>query len=164
MWTLWEDLAELLADKRMPAELDRHVAPLASAWAPWPALEVALARADFELLDPGSAAERLQRALEVEPYDLDLQVMRGWALLLAGRSAEAVGQLRAANELQPGRPDVQRVLAMAMVHAGMPEGLASIEGLVLDNPEDEELKAYLQPGPPPPLPLGWRPAPGGHAH
>ncbi|MBA2556482.1 MAG: tetratricopeptide repeat protein, partial [Chloroflexi bacterium] len=78
--------------------------------------------------------------------------------LQAGRPEEAVVALERALDQAPGAGALERRLGMALVHAGDPVGKEILRNLALQAPEDEELRAYLEEGPPPPVPLGYFPA------
>jgi hypothetical protein len=54
----------LLVEKREIEFVDQYVRPIAESWAPWWQLEVALARAELEGLDPEAAAQHYLRALQ----------------------------------------------------------------------------------------------------
>lgn len=158
---LWHGIAALLIEKREIELAYANLGPLAEAFAPWTELERALAAADLEMLDPGSAAERLLVVIAAQPYDLNLRADCADALAEAGRPTDAAEQCRAALKIQPGRRDFERRLAVALLMAGDPEGAILIEDLLLDDPDDHDLEAYLEPGPYEPLPREER---GGDRH
>jgi hypothetical protein len=148
---LWEFLAKVLAQKREIDLIDTFIEPVAKARFPWPALERALAKADWEALDYAAAAGRLERVIAASPYDVQLHRWRAEALLLAERPAEAAAELQSALAIQPARPDLERELAVALARARDPTAHQRIEALLAANPADEELRSYLGPGPFPPL-------------
>ncbi len=164
---LWNDLAAVLSDKREIELVQEHVAPLAARWRPWWQLELCVARADLEALDPGGACERLLRVVAEQPLDLRLRILCADALSMAGRPAQAAEQLHEVDRIQPGRRDVRRRLAMALARAGEPQAAALIEELLAEDPGDEELRAFLGPGPFPPVEVRYVPfedQPGADRH
>jgi hypothetical protein len=156
---LWNALAWLLVEKREIERIQADLGPLAERWAPWWQLDLALARADMESLDPGGAAEHLLRAVAQQPLDLQLRQACAEALSMAGRPAEAVEQLRAIDAVQPGRRDVRRLMAMELARAGDPEAEALLEELLAADPTDDELRAFQGPGPFPPPQVRFQPHP-----
>jgi hypothetical protein len=46
---------------------------------------------------------------------------------------------------------------MAACRAGDPLGRRLAQQLLIEDPADEEIGAYLEPGPPPPAPAAWQP-------
>ncbi len=154
---MWEWAARTLVGKRDVGALFHYVESLAERWAPWPALEVALARADLEALDAPRARERLDALVRRGDTSFDV-----WSLLGAAR--EAVGDAPGAIEawrraLERRRDDrwVRRRLAMALVRAGDPEGVSIVRELLAVEPHDEELELFLGPGPWPPPADGYTP-------
>jgi hypothetical protein len=155
---LWEWTAEILAQKRWIPQVYAHVEPLALAWAPWPALERVLARADAESLEFESARKRLDALRDSEQardpaYWLEL----GSVEEQLGHGAEAIAAWRASSALAPAYRPAARKLAMALVRAGDPEGRQLIEKLLQSGPRDEELRAFDGPGPYPPPKQGYEP-------
>jgi tetratricopeptide (TPR) repeat protein len=154
---LWSGLAATLVEKRELVSIEAHLAPLAERFAPWIELERALAHADLELLEPEAAAGHLRVVVEEAPLDLGAHMMLGHALEMAGDTPGAVAEYRRALEIQPGRRDVRRRLAMALVRAGDPEGGDLVEELLAEDPEDEELERFRGVGPFPPLEVRFVP-------
>jgi hypothetical protein len=144
---LWSGLARTLADKRDIDRIERHVKPLAERWKTWPELEYALAVADLEMLEPASAVQHIQLALEGAPNDIELHVLWGRALVLAEQPALAASVFDQALALAPSRRDIRRELAMARVRAGDPGGKAAVEALLREDSKDAELELFLGPGP-----------------
>lgn len=150
---LVEFVAKTLSDKRELEALLDEIAPIAAGFAPWPTLERAVARADWELADYESAAARLEVAAAGAPYDLALGTWRAEALLRAGRAAAAVQVWDALLQIQPGRPDFARWRAIAMARAGDPGAREALMDALASQPEDPLLRGHLDlHGPPPPLP------------
>ena len=89
-----------------------------------------------------------------------------WADSNSGGSVAV--HLRAALEVQPGRRDLERRLAIVLLRDGDPEGTALAEEILADDPEDEELAELLLPGAAPPPESVFGPPPGlgprGHDH
>jgi hypothetical protein len=161
---LWSALAALLADKREIEYVDQYVAPIAERWKPWWQLEVALARAELEALDPAAAAEHLLRAIEERPLDLDLKLACADALSMAGEPRAAVEHLRAVEAVQPGRRDVRRRLAMELARAGDAAAAPLLDELLREDPADEELRAFQGTGPFPPPQVQFSPVGGLNEH
>jgi len=144
---VWNWLARVLAGKRDVAQIESHVAPIAARWAPWPELEIALARADLEALDPEAAVRRLAPLGASNTAPFELLALLGESLEQSGDATAAMQAWRRALESRPTDRWIRRRLAMAQVRAGMAEGRSAVETLLTEEPEDEELRAFL--GPPP---------------
>ncbi len=159
---LWEWTALVLAQKRWIPQVYECVEPLAQKWAPWPALERILARADAESLEFESAWKRLDalRAGE-QARDPNFWLELGNVEEQLERSADAITSWRKCCELAPGHPAATRKLAMALVRAGDPEGKQLVERILKANPRDAELKPFAGDGPYPPPKKGYEPL-GGH--
>jgi len=153
----WEWLARVLVGKRDIAAIEAFVAPVSARWAPWPELEVALARADLEALDPEAARRRLQPFSAVEQPNFELLTVLGQACEQAGDLPAAVQAHKAAAALRPTDRGARRRLAVAQVRAGDPEGLPAIRALLQEDPADDELKPFLGPGPWPHTGNGYTP-------
>jgi hypothetical protein len=136
---LWDSLAWLLTEKRMPEEALVYLEPLAERFAPWPELDLAVARAYREVLDPESARRFLERARLARPQDAELLLESARCAQDLDDSDGALGFLERAVELQPGRAELERALALALVARGDPRGRAWVERLLAGNPEDPEL-------------------------
>jgi hypothetical protein len=148
----WNWLARVLVGKRDVAAIEAYLAPLAQLHAPWPELQLALARADLEALDPAAAVRRLEPLAPGGQGPFDVLVLLGEAREAAGDAAAAIRTWQTASEVRPGDLWLQRRLAMAQVRAGDPAGVPAIQALLSEHPEDEELKVFL--GPPPwPAPI-----------
>jgi hypothetical protein len=141
-----EGAARVLARKRDIDRLVRYAEPIVAAGS-WPALEVALARAELEALDAPAAAARLARLGDAAPRDAATHALRAEALEATNDYAGAVAQWRAALALAPGDHGLERSLAAALVQSGDPAGRAMVEDLLKEHPEDEALRAFLGPGP-----------------
>lgn len=154
---LWNGLAAILAEKREIELMDEHLEPLAAAWEPWWQLELALTRADLESLDPASAAERMRIVVRERPLDIGLRLLYADALSMAGRPSDAVVQLREADQIQPGRRDIRRRLAIALARSGSADAAPLVAELLAEDPADEELRAFEGPGPYPAVEVGFSP-------
>ncbi|MBN2370205.1 MAG: tetratricopeptide repeat protein [Vicinamibacteria bacterium] len=77
-----------------------------------------LARAQARIDDPKIALETAQRALQVSPQSADAHEAHGAALLVLGRTGEAVAAFRKAAELVPDCSRLRANLALALVAAG----------------------------------------------
>ncbi len=157
---LAEGLAAVLAGKRWADELRVYLTEPADRHWPWVGLERALAYAHLEALEPGPAAERLERLVEVEASDVEVWALLGEALLQVGRPADASAAFSRALDLAPGVYELERRLAMALVRAGDPLGRELALHLLVEEPGDDELRLYAQEGPLPPVRLGYRPSYG----
>lgn len=154
---LWNEVARVLVIQRDVARIDRWIEPVATAHAPWPELEGALAHADLEMLEPSKAATRLNRALRAAPNDFELRRLRGHALLAIGDAAGAALELERALTLAPQRQDIARQLAIARIRSGDPRGRAEIDRQLAEHPDDPELAPYRGDGPYPPIDPRYRP-------
>lgn len=162
--SIWESLAWLFSEKRLPDKALVHLEPLAEAYAPWPVLDRAVARGYQEFDERADAARILTRLVESEPGDIALLVEAGEWSSLAGEHARAIDFLRRANALQPGRYDLRRSLGWVLLRAGEPEGRELIEELARENPEDGELLDWLRAGPGEATGGDFLPPPGDHPH
>jgi TolB-like protein/Tfp pilus assembly protein PilF len=92
------------------------------AWRLDPALpEVYVAQADLARLydrDLVTAERLVQRALTLDPDHLDAHYAYGLVLMTAGRSAEAIAHMKAAERLDPFLPAVQSDLGRVLYRAG----------------------------------------------
>jgi tetratricopeptide (TPR) repeat protein len=152
---LWEGIAKALVDKRMPDKVLRLIEPLATEAGPWPVLERAVAVAYREFTMDEEAARWLRKAADSSPYDLDLQVgAAAWTGQIGDREGE-VELLERALAIQPGRADLQRLIAIARYRGGDPEAVYTLREMLEASPEDEELAEILLAGP-----EAVQPAPG----
>jgi hypothetical protein len=156
----WEWLARVLAGKRDVEAIYAQLEPIARRHAPWPALEIALARADLESLEPAAAIARLETLAARGLGGAELQSALAEALEQDGQEARALAAWREAARLRPGDRGIERRLAMALVRAGDPEGPPLVERLLEAEPGDEELAAFRGPGPWPAPRRGFQPGPG----
>jgi tetratricopeptide (TPR) repeat protein len=126
-------LAVALIDAGRPGEAIPHLMQLtkqfpsdAEAWAN-------LARAQFEKKDENAAILTVNRAAEAMPANVRLIVTL--AALCAGHHQiqKARGLLEDANELAPGDPDIELVLAKVSLRAGEP---IELQAVIKDVPDD----------------------------
>lgn len=157
----WTWIGRVLVEKRDIQNIDRFIAPLAAAHAPWPELEIALAYADLEGLDPRAAVARLTPLTVRDPSDVNAWFALGEALEIAGDAAGAAHAFEEASKLAPQEPSLRRRLAMAACRAGDPKGRQIAQEILTASPKDAEIKAYLEPGPPPAAPTSYQPR---HTH
>jgi len=139
----WETLAQVLAGKRWIEKIYAYVLPVAEKHRPWPVLERTLARADLESLEPEEAVSRLEPLRELTPEDFETWFLLGEAYCAAGDSAKAREHWRRAMWLETSDRASKRKAALALARSGDPEGLEAARQFLLENPDDEELKALL---------------------
>lgn len=141
---VWEALAWLCRDKRMPELALVYLEPVAERHAPWPALDHALAAAYREMLEPEEAMRFLERLRSTTPDDL-------WAWIESAACAEERGdpaQALAFVEEALKRPVVrtpaeERALGLALSRLGDRRGLPLLEKSLRESPEDAEVRAAL---------------------
>ncbi len=157
-----ESLAVILRVKRRIDSIHELLAPAAERHRPWPALEVALAQAELELLDPAACRTRLEALLEAWGGSAEAWAMLAEAQQQTGDEQGAAASLDAALLLEPGLHELERRRAIARVRSGHPEGMAALEEALREDPEDSELLNYRLPGPWRPVRPGFHPL-GSHA-
>jgi hypothetical protein len=157
--------ARVLQGKRAITRIYEHLEPLAAIHPGWTDLTATLAYADLEALDPSHCVHRIETSLELGHETPLLHVLLADALIQLGRADDGVDHLWIAYEELPTHLGVRERLAMALVRAGEPEGRAMIEDLLLEDPDREHLRPYLETGPLPSAPTGYTPleATGGHS-
>jgi hypothetical protein len=160
---LWSELARVLAGKRMPDLVLAHCLPLAQAWPNWPELEAALAEAYLEYAMPAEALAALERQLADAPYDIELMLRAARAAELAGLHAQQADFVRRALALQSDRPDLRRLLGLALARLGDPAASALLEEALALDPADEEVANFLRAGVLPPIERAFEPA-NAHEH
>lgn len=153
----WNWIARALIEKRDVTSIDRFLAPLAAAHAPWSDLEIALSYADLEGLDAPAAVRRLEPVVEREHSNWRAWFALGEAREIAGDAGGAAQAFETACGLVPNQYPLRRRLAMAQVRSGHPGGHALVTELLVQNPRDEELTAFLGPDSPPPPPKTYTP-------
>jgi tetratricopeptide (TPR) repeat protein len=151
---LWEWIARILLGKRDIERIDRYLEPMATKFAPWSALEITLARADLEALDPEHAIERLTTLLGKDDARAspDIFAALGDAYEQAGDAARAEKARRDTLARWPdwsGNRYVARKLAIALFKSGSPEGRMKLQEILLASPDDDEVKNLLDPAPAP---------------
>lgn len=161
-----EALAAILREKRLVDRIVEYVEPIARLHYPWPALEEAVAHADLELLEPGLAAERLERLIAAAGGDGTRWAFLASAQAQAGRGEDAVASWWRALELEPQSRAIRRALAIQLARGGDPQGREMVRDLLLEEQQgDEGLRVYLGEGPFPEIEKGYHPIgrPPGHA-
>jgi Flp pilus assembly protein TadD len=68
--------------------------------------------------DPDAAIPQFQRELEVDPSNVNAEVMLAWGLLLRSRAAEALPYAQKVVSQQPGLSSAQLVLGRALMETG----------------------------------------------
>ncbi|MCB9916742.1 MAG: hypothetical protein H6828_16600 [Planctomycetes bacterium] len=160
-----EALARVLGEKRRVDALYPTLGPAAERHAPWPALEVALAQADLELLDPAAAVERLEPLLAGRGGSAAAWAMLAEGQQQLGHDEDAARSLERALALAPGNEELERRLAVAAVRAGRPDGPQRLARALDEAPQSEELLRYRGAGPWGPPRQGYHPlSRGEHGH
>lgn len=149
--------ARVLQGKRAVTRIYEYVEPVAESHPSWTELVAVLAYADLEALDPSSCIHRVESTFELGFESPLLHVLLSDALVQLGRAKDAVVHLWIAYEDLPTHHGVRERLAIALVRAGEVEGRAMIEDLLLEDPDREHLKPYLEIGPLPAVPTGYTP-------
>ncbi|MFT5050834.1 MAG: hypothetical protein ACI8QZ_002239 [Chlamydiales bacterium] len=143
---VWNGIGLALVAKRDVQAIYEYLEPLATRWAPWPELQLALARADMESLEPADAVKRLQG---FEPAPVGLRVegleMSARAQAEIDDHAGAAASLRKLAELAPSAWQ-RRLLGIEATLAGESDGPAILAELLLEDPEDYEIRALVERG------------------
>ncbi|HVX12431.1 MAG TPA: tetratricopeptide repeat protein [Pirellulales bacterium] len=113
-WQTWNRNDDYRSEASIWADTVAKVPDNARAW-------VNLARTDYNTGDVGGALEKLDRAAELDPDDVDVFINRGFALQGAGRLAAAIRDFDRAIELQPTAAGHYYRRAVARVLAGQSE-------------------------------------------
>ncbi|MFN0007143.1 MAG: tetratricopeptide repeat protein [Planctomycetota bacterium] len=151
----WESLARILARKRWIEEIYTYVQPVAEKHPPWPALEIVLAQADLESLAPADAVRRLRSLASIEPKTFEIFDLLGRAHCALGEPNEALEAWRGAIGLPSDDPVARKRVVLAVAGSGDPAGIAAAQALILEMPEDMDLRELLEhppaagPGPDP---------------
>jgi len=151
-----EGAVRLLVERRLIPELLRFAVPIAEAHPGWPALELALARADLEELDPEAALARLATLIQgpggagtsgglgLRTGDRDTALLLAATLMDLDRPADAAAALGLVAEARPGDLEVGLRRADALVAAGDPAGRELAARLFADHPDHAELFGLAQ--------------------
>lgn len=140
---LWSSLARLLTEKREPELVVVYVEPVAERFAPWPELDLAVAHAHRELLEPEEAVRFLQRARTARPLDLAILLESALCFEDLDDPRSAVELLEEARARGAGQPELERALGLALMRADDERGRAIVERFLKVYPEDEELLRAL---------------------
>lgn len=140
--SLWEGLAWLTVEKRLPEEALVYLEPVADRFQPWPALDRAVARAYLEVLEPEEALRLLERA-SASVRDIELLTQMGEVAAGIGQVERAAGYWEEALALQPGNPRVLRAYGLARLENGDPGGREMLERYLASFPDDEAVRAAL---------------------
>lgn len=140
---LWEALAWLCMEKRMPEHALVYLEPMAERFAPWPALDRAVARAYLEVLEPATARRFLERARQALPEDFELLLESARCAQALGDTAGAVAFLEQAYDLYPDRPEVERAVGLELMRCGDARGRKLLERRLAQDPDDKELEELL---------------------
>ncbi len=157
-----EGMTAILRGKRWPDRITRHLEAPAAEHFPWPALEEALAYADLELLEPELCAERLTRLLEAVEGTAEQWVLLADARAQAGQGPASAACWWKALELEGDNRWIRRALAMQLARNGDADGAEMIRDLLLEDPDDEALRPFLETGPFPAVERGYRLPMAGH--
>jgi hypothetical protein len=149
----WDRLARILVRKRWVEETYTYAQPVAAAHHPWPSLEVALAQADLESLEPKDALARLEPLVAAGEIRFDLFELLGRVQCALGSSEKALEAWKRAVELPTSDRRARKKVILAVARTGDPVGIAGARQLLLESPTDTELRAVLM------KPVGSGPAP-----
>ena len=161
---LIETLAYLFRAQRGAEEIDKFLMLPAERHAVWPALEYALAQASLEFLEPEAAVESLTRVHAAGYATLDSLAMLADAQTQVGDHHGAATSLDQALALAPHHPKLERRRAMCLARAGDDRATDALRHALEENPDDEELKRFLDVAPLPAPPAGYHPLTSGGVH
>jgi hypothetical protein len=163
-----ETLAYLYGAQRKIEEIDQHLMNPAARHKPWPALEMALAQASLEFLEPESALEALAVVHGASTGGAMSYAMEAEAHSQLGDYAAAVVSLDQALKSVGHHPELEQRLAIALIRAGDPRGPKALEHALQEAPEDSRLLQHQEMGPYPAAPGGYHPlrtgTDDGHGH
>ena len=157
-----EGAVRVLVERRLIPELLRFTLPIAEAHPGWPALELALVRADLEELNPEAALARLavlirapatragaqpeadQGEERLRTGDRETALLLAATLLELGRPGDAAAALALVAEARPGDLEVGLRRADALVAADDPRGRELAARLFAEHPGHPELFGLAQ--------------------
>jgi len=139
----WETLGQILAVQRETARIDTYLRPVAEKYAPWDALEKALARVDLEAKRPDDAMRRLDPIRLDYPDDFELWTMLGEAHCAGGDGAGAVECWRHAIEIAGVERNDRREIAMHLAACRDEDARAAATKYLAEFPDDRELRKKL---------------------
>lgn len=142
----WNGISIALIGKRDILSVYRYLEPLAERWGPWPELQIALAIADMESLEPADALARLQD-FERAPVSLKARALDLSARAQAelGDHAGASRTLRQLGELAPSHWQ-RRQLGIEATLAEEPDGPEILAEILLEDPDDLDVRALVEQG------------------
>lgn len=140
----WESLARILARKRWIEEIYTYVQPVAEKHGPWPALEIVLAQADLESLAPADAVRRLRSLTSIAPGSFEVLDLLGRAHCALGEPNEALEAWKGAVGLPSDDWLARKRVILVVARTGDPAGIAAAQALLLEKPEDRDLRNLLE--------------------
>lgn len=159
---VWDQMAAILVQKRMPGEALAVLPGLLEAEGHWPAVEFALARTYLEMLMAEEAIQLLDQ-LFAEGYLTERGVLAlveyGDTLGQLERFEDALMAFEVAGSQLPGEAQIQRRIATYGVRVGRAGAVEQVQALLDADPDDDELRAYLGAGPFPAPEAGFDPTP-----
>ena len=139
----WETLGHILAVQRETAKIETYLRPVAEKYAPWDALEKALARVDLEAKRPEEAMRRLDPIRLDYPNDFELWTMLGEAHCGGGDGAGAVECWRHAIEIVGVERNDRREIAMHLAACRDEDARAAAIKFLAEFPDDRDLAKKL---------------------
>ncbi|MDF1799515.1 MAG: hypothetical protein P1V81_10095 [Planctomycetota bacterium] len=155
----WGHLSQVLVTKRMSGESFAVLPGLLETVGSFPPAEHALARAYFEMLMPAEGTELLLPLFEAGWRAPGPMMDLGWALGQGGDWAKAAEVYGAVLEQLPGFHHAERLQAMAELRGGLPGATEHLQELLEEDPDDQELRELLLPGPRKPVGTDFDPTP-----
>jgi tetratricopeptide (TPR) repeat protein len=140
---LWDMLARILSRKRWVEETYTYLQPVADRYPAWPALQIALARADLESLAPEEAAARLDALAEVAAPSFELFELLGSTRCALGEPAKALEAWKRAAPLPTTDRAARRKVVLAVARAGDTVGIEAATKLLMELPSDSDLREVL---------------------
>jgi hypothetical protein len=159
---IWDQMASILVQKRMPGEALAVLPGLLEKTDRWPAVEFALGRTYLEMLMADEGTELLDR-LFAEGHLTQRGVLTlveyGDTLGQLERFEDALSAFEAAAAIVPGEVQIQRRIATYGVRVGREGALQQVQALIDADPDDDELRDFLGAGPYPAPEAGFDPTP-----
>jgi hypothetical protein len=139
----WETLGHILAAQRESGRIETYLRPVAEKYAPWDALEKALARVDLEAKRPDDAMRRLDPIRLNYPDDFELWSMLGEAHCAGGDGAGAVECWHHAIDIAGVERNARREIAMHLAGCRDEDARAVAAKFLAEFPDDRELRKEL---------------------